>query len=106
MGNIYILLQLPQLVQELKPDYVLGFSTKGKPTPIEAAVSGLQKKQNPAVIVGGFAHGHFSETTVQLFDETVCVDSEMLETWTITSRIIYDYERSLSLPTKRLKRQR
>ncbi|MFZ7137269.1 MAG: 16S rRNA methyltransferase [archaeon] len=95
---------LAQLIAEINPDYVLGFSKNGEPKTIETAVSNLEKNQNPAVIVGGFAHGHFSENTVQLFDETVCVDSEMLETWTITSRIIYDYERSFSLPTKRLNR--
>lgn len=97
---------LPELVAEIKPDYVLGFSKNGEPKTIEAAVSNLQKNQNPAVIVGGFAHGHFSETSLGLFDELVCVDQEMLETWTITSRILYEYERSLSLPTKRLKHQR
>ena len=97
---------LPQLVAEIKPDYVLGFSTKGETKTIETAVSGLQKKQNPTVIVGGFAHGHFSETTLQLANETVCVDHEMLETWTITSRLIYEYERFLSMPTKRLNCQR
>jgi rRNA small subunit pseudouridine methyltransferase Nep1 len=95
---------LAQLIAEINPDYILGFSKNGEPKTIETAVSNLEKNQNPAVIVGGFAHGHFSENTVQLFDETVCVDSEMLETWTITSRIIYDYERSFSLPTKRLNR--
>ena len=93
---------LPKLIAQIKPDYVLGFSRNGEPQTIETAVCGLQTKKNPAVIVGGFAHDHFSKTTAQLVDETVCVDLEMLETWTITSRIIYDYERSLSLPTKRL----
>ncbi len=97
---------LPQLVAEIKPDYVLSFSTQGEPKTIETAVFGLQKKQNPAVMVGGFAHGHFSETTLQLANETVCVDHEMLETWAITSRLIYEYERSLSIPNKRLNCQR
>jgi rRNA small subunit pseudouridine methyltransferase Nep1 len=97
---------LPQLVSEIKPDYVLGFSKKGKPKTFETAISGLHKKQKPAIIIGGFAHGHFSETTVQLFNEKVCVDREMLETWTITSRLIYECERSFGIPTKRLNCQR
>ena len=97
---------LPELVAEIKPDYVLGFTTKGEPKTIETAVSGLSKKHNPVVLVGGFAHGHFSETTLKLANETVCVDHEMLETWTITSRLIYEYERFLSLPSKRLNCQR
>lgn len=97
---------LSQLIREIKPDYILGFSKKGVPKTMENAVLELGPKQNPAVIVGGFAHDHFSKTTSHLLDETVCVDYEMLETWTITSRIIYEYERFLSLPTKRLNCQR
>ena len=97
---------LKQLLAETKPDYVMAFSREGKPKTIQDAVSRLQVKQSPAVIVGGFAHGHLSETTVQLADEVVCMDSEMLEAWTITSRLIYEYERSLALPTKRLNKRR
>jgi len=93
---------LQQLLTETEADYILAFSREGKPKTLQDAVSSLQSKQRPAIIVGGFPHGHFSETTVQLTDEVVCVDSEMLEAWTMTSRVIYEYERTLSLPKKRL----
>jgi rRNA small subunit pseudouridine methyltransferase Nep1 len=94
---------LKQLIAETKPDHTLAFSTEGKPQTLQQAIFSFSQVQNPAVIVGGFARGHFKETTSQLFDELVCVDFEMLEAWTITSRIIYEYERFLSLPKKRLK---
>ena len=94
---------LQQLLTKTKTDYILALSRKGKPKTIQDAVSILKPKKSPAVIVGGFPHGHFSTTTAKLFDEIVCVDSEMLETWTITSRVTYEYERILSIPTKRLK---
>jgi rRNA small subunit pseudouridine methyltransferase Nep1 len=93
---------LQQLLKAAKADYVLAFSREGKPRTIQDAVSGLEPKQRPAVIVGGFPHGHFSEATTKLADEVVCVDSEMLEAWTVASRAIYEYERAVSLPTKRL----
>jgi rRNA small subunit pseudouridine methyltransferase Nep1 len=93
---------LQQLLKDAKADYVLAFSREGKPRTIQDAVSGLEPKQRPAVIVGGFPHGHFSEATTKLADEVVCVDSEMLEAWTVASRAIYEYERAVSLPTKRL----
>ena len=93
---------LQHLLTKTKADYVLAFSREGNPKTIQTAVSPLLSKQHPVVIVGGFPHGHFSETTVSLVDETVCVDSEMLEAWTITSRVIYEFERGLSLHTKRL----
>jgi rRNA small subunit pseudouridine methyltransferase Nep1 len=93
---------LQQLLAEAEADYVVAFSREGKPKTLHDTVSSLQPKRRPAVIVGGFPHGHFSETAVQLADEVVCVDSEMLEAWTMTSRVIYEYERVLSVPRKRL----
>ncbi len=93
---------LPQLVSEIEADYILAFSREGKRNPLPEAVSTLQAKRRPAVIIGGFPHGHFSETTIQLADQVVCVDSEMLESWTVISRVIYEYERGLSLTRKRL----
>jgi rRNA small subunit pseudouridine methyltransferase Nep1 len=93
---------LPKLLAETKADYVMLFSRKGKPKTVEEAVSSLHKKQRPAMIIGGFPHGHFSKTTLKLADEIVSVDSEMLEAWTLTARVIYEYERVLSLPKKRL----
>jgi rRNA small subunit pseudouridine methyltransferase Nep1 len=95
---------LKQLIGEVKPSYVLAFSRIGKPHTLEEAVTKLVPAKKPVVIVGGFPHGHFSEATLNLVDETVCIDPDMLETWTVTSRIVYEYERALSLPTKRLKR--
>jgi rRNA small subunit pseudouridine methyltransferase Nep1 len=95
---------LKQLISETKPDHILAFSTEGKPETIHDTIFSLKTKQNTAVIVGGFAHGHFKKTTIQLTDELVCADFEMLEAWTITSRIIYEYENVLSLPIKRLKK--
>jgi rRNA small subunit pseudouridine methyltransferase Nep1 len=94
---------LSQLLEETKTDYVVAFSRKGSPKTLEEAIFRLLKKQRPAIIIGGFPHGHFSETTVKLADEVVSIDQEMLETWTLTSRVIYEYERAISLPKKRLK---
>jgi rRNA small subunit pseudouridine methyltransferase Nep1 len=94
---------LHQPLAEAKTDYVLAFSREGKPKNMHDAVSGLQSKHRPTLIVGGFARGHFSKTNLKLADEVVCVDSEMLEAWIIASRAIYEYERAVSLPTKRVR---
>ena len=93
---------LQQLLIETEADIIVAFSREGKPKTLHNTVSSLQSKRRLAVIVGGFPHGHFSETAVQLADEVVCVDSEMLEAWTMASRVIYEYERVLSVPRKRL----
>lgn len=96
---------LPQLLDQIKTDYVLTFSREGSSKTIEEAISTLFEKQRPTIMVGGFPHGKFSDTTVQLADDVVCVDPEMIDTWTLTSRVIYEYERASSLPQKRLKQQ-
>jgi rRNA small subunit pseudouridine methyltransferase Nep1 len=93
---------LPQLIREIKSSRVLAFSRIGKPCTLEEAVSKISVENKPTVIVGGFPHGHFSETTAKLADDIVSIDSDMLETWTVTSRIIYEFERAISLPKKRL----
>jgi len=94
---------LPKLLQEIKSDYVVAFSRKGSPKTLEEAVSKLLHKERPAVIIGGFPHGHFSETTIRLASEVVCIDPGMFETWTLTSRVIYEYECVVSLSEKRFK---
>jgi rRNA small subunit pseudouridine methyltransferase Nep1 len=95
---------LQQLIREIKPSYVLAFSRLGKPCTLEEAVSKISGEDKPVVIVGAFPHGHFSETAVRLTNDLVSIDSEMLETWTVTSRIIYEFERAICLPKKRLNR--
>jgi rRNA small subunit pseudouridine methyltransferase Nep1 len=95
---------LQQLIRSIKPSSVLAFSRTGKPCTLEAAVSKLAHEEKPVVIVGGFPSGHFSETTRDLADEIVCIDPEMLEAWTVTSRILYEFERALGIPKKRLQR--
>ncbi len=93
---------LSQLFHETNPTHVMAFSRTGIPSVLEEAVSRLSKSDRPAVIIGGFPQGHFSETTQKLMEEVICIDPEMLEAWTVASRIIYEYERSVSLPKKRL----
>jgi len=95
---------LPELIHDVNPSYVIAFSRIGVRKTLEEAVSKLLKEERPAILVGGFPHGHFADSTVRLADELVCIDPEMLETWTVVSRVVYDYERLLSIPKKRLEK--
>ena len=93
---------LTQLITEIRPSYVLALSVAGKPQALESSISKIAKKNKPAVLVGGFPKGHFSEATLKLADEIVRIDFQTLETWTIVSRAIYEFERALSMPNTRL----
>jgi rRNA small subunit pseudouridine methyltransferase Nep1 len=93
---------LPELIGTVKPTHTIAFSRTGKSSTLEKAVSRLKNEENLAAIIGGFPAGHFTETNRNLADEIICIDPNMLEAWTVTSRLVYEYERAVSLPKKRL----
>lgn len=93
-----------QLLTELKPTHTVAFTRLGKLKQLDATMAELAGKEKPAVIIGGFPRGHFSGDLLKLVDETVCFDPEMLETLITTSRVIYEYEKAIGLPTKRLRK--
>ncbi|MBS7635264.1 16S rRNA methyltransferase [Candidatus Bathyarchaeota archaeon] len=95
---------LVDLLGDLKPTYIILFDRTGKAGTFEEAALSLAKQERPLAIIGGFPHGEFRETTLNLVNEIVCIDPETLEAWTVVSRIIYEYERVLSIPKKRLKK--
>jgi len=98
---------LTQLVHDqVKPSYVLALSRIGKRKTLEEAISKLTREERPTVFVGGFPHGHYSKGTTMLADEIVSIDKDMLETWTVVSRVTYEFERILSLHKKRLQQLR
>jgi len=95
---------LQQLIYEIRATHIVAFSKRGSPHTLGEVVSRLSAEGMPVVIVGAFPHGSFTEATTNLADEIICIDPEMLEAWTLTSRVIYEYERATSLPTKRIER--
>ena len=96
---------LSGLLDEMKPSYALAFTRLGEPKTLHEVMCSLVEMENPLVIVGAFPRGNFSEETVKLANELVSIDPEVLDAWTVTSRIIYEYERLIGLPEKRLRRQ-
>lgn len=93
---------LPRLVEDVAGSVTVAFSTAGKPVSMEDACSPLVNASAPVVLVGGFAHSHFSESTVQLADHIFSVDKETLDAWVVAGRLIYEYECGIRLPERRL----
>jgi len=93
---------ISDLVGSIRPTYVIAFSRTGKPSTLEEAISRLRNQENLVAIIGGFPAGHFEDATADLADEIICIDREMLEAWTVVSRLVYEYERVVSLPKKRI----
>ncbi|MEM1545836.1 MAG: 16S rRNA methyltransferase [Candidatus Methanomethylicia archaeon] len=94
---------LRDLLYELNPNYTVAFTRRGIAQTLEDAMSRIMSRGKIAVLVGGFPHGGFSEETLRLVDETICIDPETLDAWTVVSRIIYEYERISNITKRRIK---
>lgn len=92
---------LQKLVEEVQPSYIIAFSRSGRPK-LPQKVFDRRKEETLMVVVGAFPRGHFSEALLDIADEVVSIDIEPLETLIVASRILYDYERVLGLPERRL----
>ena len=48
---------MPQLLHQIAPTHIVGFSRRGAPKTLEGSVSKLSTEETPVVIVGAFPHG-------------------------------------------------
>jgi rRNA pseudouridine-1189 N-methylase Emg1 (Nep1/Mra1 family) len=53
----------------------------------------LMNEEAPALFIGAYPSGAMSSEVIDLADDVFSVYPEMLEAWTVTSRIIYEYEK-------------
>lgn len=92
---------IEEILFNIKPAYTILFTRKGEIKTLEKIMKDVVSQKNTVVIIGNFPRGSFSEETIKLADRSVSIDPEMLEAWTITSRLIYEFERQIQLPQKR-----
>lgn len=95
---------LSSLIKRLNPSSITLFTRIGKPATMEETMQNLSKQGNPTIMIGGFPHGHPSEETAKLAGENISIDKSMLEAWVVASRAVYEYERAIGLPIKRITR--
>lgn len=86
---------LRTLIDRTRPTKLIALSTLGQPSTFEEICRSLTETDRPAVMIGCFARGHFTERNVKLADQVFSVDKEPLDSWVVTSRIIYEYECAL-----------
>lgn len=84
---------LSQLIDEINPSKVIGFSTEGTPSSYETIASKLDKTS--CIVVGGFQKGHFTSSTKNKIDELFSIDSQTQESHVVVSRILYEYEKTV-----------
>jgi rRNA small subunit pseudouridine methyltransferase Nep1 len=93
---------LPELVSESRVSTVVAFSTLGKSVSVKDACVPIVEANASAVLIGGFAHSHFNQSTTRLANHLFSIDKEPLDAWVVAARVIYEYESGIHLPQKRL----
>ena len=86
-------MDFPSLMYKLRPKQIVGLSTKGISSSYQQLAQEIDN--NTCLVVGGFAKGHFSDTTKKHFDKIVSVDKNPLEAHAIIARVLYEYEKRI-----------
>ena len=82
-----------ELIKELSPSKVIGFSTNGESSSFEKI--GGELKRNSCLVIGGFQKGHFSDSIKNNFDELYSIGDISFEGHVVVSRILYEYEKTI-----------
>jgi rRNA small subunit pseudouridine methyltransferase Nep1 len=87
--------KLEALKAEIAPSLTVALTSHGEQSDLETMASRLAAEEAPAVFIGAFPHGSMADETLALADEAISIHPEPLETWVVTSRLIYEYEKAL-----------
>lgn len=91
-------LSLKQLIERLKPDTVILLDDiKGRYSTFRELVEQLIKVEKPCVIIGGFPHGTFEETTYELASDIVRIGNFTYNTFLICAKLLTYLEQRLGI---------
>jgi rRNA small subunit pseudouridine methyltransferase Nep1 len=84
---------LSQLISQIKPAQIIGFTTQGKKTTFEKLIE--QIEENSCILIGGFQKGHFSKITEKIIEQSFSIHNSSLEAHLVASRFVYEYEKTI-----------
>jgi len=82
-----------ELINEIKPSEIIGFSTKGELSSFEKIISKISN--NACIVIGGFQKGHFSESINREINHLFSVGNLSYEAHIVIARILYEYEKTV-----------
>ena len=82
-----------ELLDEINPTKVIGFSTKGISSSYEKIAAEIS--DNSCLVIGGFQKGHFSDSIEDKITNLYSVGDESFEGHVVVSRILYEYEKTI-----------
>ena len=82
-----------ELIDEIKPSKIIGFSTKGIQNSYENIAGEIS--DDSCLVFGGFQKGHFSDSIEKQFAQMCSVGDESFEGHTVVARMLYEYEKTI-----------
>jgi len=82
-----------ELLDEINPSKVIGFSTKGTLSSYEKIAEKIS--DNTCIVLGGFQKGHFSDSIQNKITDLYSVGNESFEGHVVVARILYEYEKTI-----------
>ncbi len=82
-----------ELIDEINPSKVIGFSTKGTLTSYEKIATEIL--DDTCIVIGGFQKGNFSDSIENKLTSLYSVGNESFEGHVVVARILYEYEKTI-----------
>jgi len=82
-----------ELIDEINPSKVIGFSTKGLKSTYEKIAAEIT--DNTCIVLGGFQKGHFSDSVENKISDLYSVGDESFEGHVVVARMLYEYEKTI-----------
>ncbi|AKG39428.1 hypothetical protein MA03_07115 [Infirmifilum uzonense] len=84
-------------LKENNTDFVALLNESGAPTTPKRLAEKLIGYENPAVIIGAYPHGDFSDEVYNVANQVFSLGGRSLDAWTVLARIIASLEDALGL---------
>ena len=85
--------KLEELLAKIQPSRVQGFSTTGNKSTFYETAKTIT--EDSCIVIGGFQKGHFSQKTLDHFDNLKSLHDDSLDAHVVASRILYEYEKTI-----------
>ena len=82
-----------ELIQKIDPDHVIGLSKEGNPSSMSDVAKRIDEET--CLVIGSFQKGHFEDSVKKYINDLYRIDENSLESHVVTSRILYEYEKTI-----------
>ncbi len=82
-----------ELLDEIRPSRVIGFSTQGTPNSYENIAKEIS--DDACIVFGGFQKGNFSDSIKSKINTLYSVGNESFEGHVVVARMLYEYEKTI-----------